>query len=130
MTIPPSLLARLLALSLVLTTATQLRMPRLPIGPGELLLVIFLFGASFKVFTCWASQRFTSHNYWILCFWICSSIAMLFGALHSYQENILKIPLFLHDSAAYAFVCCLSVILSFWDLNKAHLLNLSRFLVA
>jgi len=102
----------LAAVGLLLTTATQFRLGGLPIGPGEICLVIWL-GLSFLDQTYRRGSLVTPGFSCMLTFWAVFAIAESLGALTGYVIRYPRdIGLFLHDVMAYPLMAafgCLSV---------------------
>ena len=67
-----------LALSLVFTTASQFRLPGLPVGPGELGLVVWI--AWFVLQTLICGARFSSRAVFTLLLFSLASLACAFAA--------------------------------------------------
>jgi hypothetical protein len=106
------ILDALLALGLLLSTASELRPMGAPLGPGEALLVIWALAMLFR-----EADRLGAPLTPALCrlliFWLLFAIALSFGTLAGYVLDDLHDPdLFFHDVMAYpllAAVSCLSV---------------------
>jgi hypothetical protein len=102
----------LLALGLLLSTASELRPAGAPIGPGETLLVVWTVAMLFR-----QGGRFDSPLTPALCrllvFWLLFAVALSLGTLAAYALSDIHDPnLFFHDVMAYpllAAVSCLSV---------------------
>jgi hypothetical protein len=102
----------LLALALLLTTATQFRPPGTPVGPGEILLIIWIgLAAGREVVRL--GPPLTPALSRLLIFWVLFLLAQLVGTLTGYIINDAHDPvLFLHDAMAYPLVAifsCLTV---------------------
>jgi len=106
------ILDTLFALGLLLSTATELRLPGVPLGPGEILLA------------CWAllivfreagrlGLPLTPALTRLLIFWLVFFVALSVGTLAGYVLGDIHDPdLFFHDVMAYplaAAISCLSV---------------------
>lgn len=81
----------LLALALLLSTATQLRLPGLPLGPGEALLVIWMLIAGFEAILKRAPPL-TPALRRLLIFWAIFAVAQSIGlfvglAIEDYRDN-------------------------------------------
>lgn len=106
-------LTTMLALGLLLTTATKLRVPGLPIGPGEILLVswitLTLLRALYR-----HDRPLTADFRRMVLFWVWFTIAEALGTLTALVlREKHDSALFLHDVMAYPLVgavACLSVL--------------------
>lgn len=108
---PNATAEKLLVFAVVLSTATKLRLPSVPVGPGEVLLVVWL--------TVAAARRLrgrrplvTQGSRWFRLYWAVCLVAMAAGLLvaellYEYQASGMA-----HDVAAYALVALFSVVLS------------------
>jgi len=101
----------LLALGLLLTTATELRLPAIPIGPGEVSLVVWVVLMLFREVRL--DSPLTTPLSRLLIFWLLFSVALSIGTLAGYAiGDKHDSGLFFHDIMAYALaavVSCLSV---------------------
>jgi hypothetical protein len=89
----------LLALGIVLTTASQLRLPAVPLGFGELCLVLWLGLASLRLL---ATGRVSNPDavLRIVAFWACFAFAMSIGTCLALFLNELEPITMLHDASA------------------------------
>jgi O-antigen ligase len=118
----------LLTAGLVLSVATQLRMPGLPVGAGEVLLALWCCLVWFAALLG-APLRVPRHGAPFLWFWSLSFAVLLadlliwnvVGRRHAYS---------IHAFAAYAFVCILLLTYVVHDTPGRHAKVLSRFVVA
>jgi hypothetical protein len=101
-----------LALGLLLTTATQLRIPGSPIGPGELMLLFWLviaIGRAVLLRDFAANRPFGQ----LLSFWLLFAASLCLGTIVAIASNEdLDAQWFLHDLMAYPLVgavICLAV---------------------
>jgi O-antigen ligase len=109
----------LLALGLLLSSESQLRLGSLPLGPGEICLVIWIFLIPRRevvwlarplLTTVFSKTAFSK----LLVFWLLFALAQIVGTLTGFaigDEH--DSDLFLHDALAYpllATVSCLSVV--------------------
>ena len=105
------ILDALLALGLLLTTATELRLPGIPIGPGEILLALWVVLMLFREVR--PDSPLTPPLSRLLIFWLLFSIALSVGTLAGYAiGDKHDSGLFFHDVMAYALaavVSCLSL---------------------
>lgn len=101
----------LLALGLLLTSATELRLPGIPVGPGEILLVLWVLLMLFQEVR--PDSPLTPPLSRLLIFWLLFSVALSIGTLAGYAiDDRHDSSLFFHDVMAYtltAVVSCLSV---------------------
>ncbi|MBO0756508.1 MAG: O-antigen ligase family protein [Bradyrhizobiaceae bacterium] len=106
------MLDTLLALGLLLSTATELRLPGVPIGPGEMFLVAWAVLMLFREADRLGSPL-TPALARLLIFWLLFAVALSVGTLAGYAIGDTHDPkLFLHDVMAYPLltaVSCLSV---------------------
>lgn len=111
----------LLAFGLLLSTATQLRLPGTPWGPGESLLMIWIIGALADL-TCGGAPALTRPFSHLLLFWAVFTFAQSIGLLVGLAtEDRVDISGVLHTGQAYAFVAILSlllVILPAWRIHR------------
>lgn len=114
----PHLAPWLLALGMVMSVSTQLRLSTIPIGPGELLLFAWVSVTLFER-RCWSTPSARA----LLVVGISGSALLLSGYLFSsYPPGAVR-PSPAHDSAAYLFCWLLA-------LNYATLRNTgSKFLI-
>jgi hypothetical protein len=101
------------ALGLLLSTATELRLPGLPIGPGEILLVFWLALMLVRE-VLRRGPPLTPALARLLIFWLLFAASLSAGTLAGYVIGDKHDPdLFLHDILAYPLlvaVSCLSVV--------------------
>jgi len=104
----------LLALGIVLTTASQLRLPAVPLGFGEVCLVLWLGLASLRLV---ASGRISNPEavLRIGAFWVCFVFALSVGTCLALLRQELDPTTMLHDASAYllmaAFTCLIAATL-------------------
>jgi len=103
----------ILALGLLLTTASQLRVPGLPVGPGEICLAIWILLMLFRETGRFGPPLSRALSR-LLIFWSVFAVAQSLGTLTALVIGDRHDPgLFLHDVMAYpllAAVSCLSVV--------------------
>lgn len=102
----------LLALGLVLGTASQLRLPGFPLGIGEACLVVWLGLASLHLLT---SSRICNPTalLWLLAFWGCFVLIQSFGAfLALLRPEIVDPELVVHDIFAYLLVAAITCLIA------------------
>jgi O-antigen ligase len=97
----------LLAIGLLLTTASQLRLPGLPLGPGELALLLWLAA---EIFRRLASPTPVPGRaaLTLLTFWAIFALALSLGALVAITtDEPTEQALVVHDTVAYMLVALL-----------------------
>ncbi len=101
----------LLALGIVLTTASQLRLPAVPIGLGELCLGVWLILAALQLIVGGQvrNARAVLH---IGAFWICFAFAMSIGTCVALLLAEFDPPTMMHDTFAYALVATLALMIA------------------
>lgn len=102
----------LLALGLVLGTASQLRLPGVPLGIGEVCLVVWLGLASLHVLT---SSKICNPTalLWLLAFWAFFIFIQSFGAfLALLRPEIIDPELVVHDIFAYLLVAAVTCLVA------------------
>lgn len=102
----------LLALGLVLGTASQLRLPGVPLGIGEACLVVWLGLASLHVLT---SSKICNPTalLWLLAFWALFVFIQAFGAfLALLRPEIIDPDLVVHDIFAYLLVAAVTCLVA------------------
>jgi len=102
----------LLALGILLSTATQLRLPGLPLGPGEALLAVWMCMAGIEVMLR-RSLPLTPALWRLLIFWAVFAIAQCIGffvglAIEDYRDNGGA----MRTAVAYALVAMLSFLVA------------------
>jgi hypothetical protein len=102
----------LLALGLVLGTASQLRLPGVPLGVGEACLVVWLGLASLHLLAC--SRIYNPQALlWLLAFWVCFIFIQSFGGvLALLRPEIVDPELVVHDIFAYLLVAALTCLVA------------------
>lgn len=102
----------LLALGLILGTASQLRLPGVPLGLGEACLVLWIGLASLRLL---ADSRIANPNalLWLLLFWFCFILIQSFGAfLALLRPEIIDPELVVHDIFAYLLVAAITCLVA------------------
>jgi O-antigen ligase len=99
------------AIGVVMTGATQLRLAGQPMGPGELLLVVWI---AFVGFCLLRGVRFAYTNTFkvFLTFWLVSALLMSLGSLVALHINRLADRTIGHDTQAFLFLSVLICLLS------------------
>jgi O-Antigen ligase len=100
----------ILALGLLFTTASQLRLPGVPIGPGELGLVVWIVAILFRTLLSGApaSSRPRAVSD-LLIFWGALALALSLGMITAMATGeAFESDLVLHDAAAYVLVAVVS----------------------
>ena len=100
----------ILALGLLFTTASQLRLPGVPIGPGELGLVVWIVAILFRTLLSGAPSssrpRAVSD---LLIFWGAFALALSLGMITAMATGeAFESDMVLHDAAAYVLVAVVS----------------------
>jgi hypothetical protein len=101
----------ILALSLLFTTASQLRLPDVPVGPGELGLVAWIAGTAYGILLSGLPSRARTAMA-LLAFWATFALALGAGMITAMATaERFEADLMLHDVVAYTLVaivsCCL-----------------------
>jgi len=100
----------LLALGLVLSIAPQLRPNGLPIGPGEICLVIWIalmMGGTRDLLR----SKLTPALSGMLIFWVLFTISLCLGSMTAFAIGDIHDPdLFIHDALAYPLLAAVSVL--------------------
>ena len=102
----------LLALGLILGTASQLRLPGVPLGLGEACLVLWIGLASLRLLV---DPRISNPNalLWLLAFWFCFILIQSFGAfLALLRPEIIDPELVVHDIFAYLLVAAITCLVA------------------
>lgn len=100
----------LLATGLVLTTASQLRLPGMPFGPGEICLLVWLMLASFR-FTVQRRTLNPEAFFRIVMFWLCFALALSLGMCVAYLRRELDPAWVSHDAFAYLLMAGMSCLI-------------------
>ena len=101
-----------LALGLVLSTASQLRPAGLPIGPGEICLVIWI-ALVLSGMRDLARSKLTPALSRMLVFWVSFTISLCIGSMTAFVIGDIHDPgLFLHDLFAYPLLAAVSLLSS------------------
>jgi hypothetical protein len=101
----------LLALGIVLTTASQLRLPAVPLGVGEVCLVLWLVLASLRLAV---SGRICNPRAMlqISSFWACFAFALSVGTCLAFLYQELDLESMLHDAFAYLLVAAITCLIA------------------
>jgi O-Antigen ligase len=98
----------ILALGLLFTTASQLRLPDVPLGPGELCLIVWIAAVGFRILmpgARWSAGAISG----LVAFWVVLALALSIGmvtAVATAEE--FDSGLVLHDVAAYTLIAVTS----------------------
>jgi O-antigen ligase len=101
----------LLALGIVLTTASQLRLPAVPLGFGEACLVLWLALASLRLAAS-GSIRNARAVLRIGAFWACFAFALSVGTCLAFLNQELDPATMLHDAIAYLLVAAITCLIT------------------
>jgi len=98
----------ILALSLLFTTASQLRLAALPVGPGELGLVAWIACTAYKTLVSGAPYRAPTGSA-LLGFWAAFALALSLGVIVAmFTGERFEPALMLHDVVAYTLIAIVS----------------------
>ena len=101
----------LLALGLLLSTATQLRPEGLPLGPGEICILLWL-GLTLARHTGW-SLTASPATHPVLAFGLVLVVAESAGLMMGMAiEQFFDVPAIAHDIFAYTFLICATTMIS------------------
>lgn len=100
----------LLAFGIVLTSASQLRLPAVPLGIGEVCLVLWLALASLRLLVT-GRVRNARALLRISAFWACFAFALSVGTCLALLLRELDVPSMLHDAFAYLLVAAISCLI-------------------
>lgn len=110
----------LLATGVVLSAATQLRPGGLPVGPGEIVLLLWL-GLSLCTWVRAPSLVINAPLLQLGCFWLVLAIALSIGAVVGFLvEPFHDYPGMLHDLVAYGLMMLVSCVLAVDLLDPAR----------
>jgi hypothetical protein len=98
----------ILALGLLFTTATQFRLPGMPVGPGELALLVWIAGMAFR--TLGSGEPFLTRAVSaLLAFWGAFALALSLGMITAMaSREVFEPDLVLHDAMAYGLIAVVS----------------------
>src|SRR4051794_12700664 len=101
----------LLAFGIVLTTASQLRLPAVPLGVGEVCLVLWLGIASLRLVI---SGRICNPSavLQIGAFWACFAFALSVGTCLALLIDELDPSTMLHDAMAYLLAAAITCLIA------------------
>jgi hypothetical protein len=98
----------ILALALLLTTASQLRLPGAPVGPGELGLAVWIVGTLFRALATGAVPGMANVSA-LLAFWGTFALALSVGMIMAMASGeAFESALVLHDALAYVLIAVVS----------------------
>lgn len=100
----------LLAFGIVLTTASQLRLPAVPLGIGEVCLVLWLAVGSLRLLVT-GQVRNARAVLRIGTFWACFAFALSLGTCLALLLRDLDLASMLHDAFAYLLVAAISCLI-------------------
>ncbi len=120
----------LLAIGILLSTASQLRPSAAPIGPGEVCLVIWI-ALTIGRQTVQLGTQFTPALSRLVIFWLLFAAAQSIGTLTGFTiGDVHDTSLFMHDVLAYLLLAAISVLCVAGPGAGAHLHRVAWFLVA
>jgi O-antigen ligase len=100
------------AAGISLTTATQLRLPGIPLGPGEMMIVTWMLVVAIRVFVFKHHlMTITALTKAIFLFWIVSFASLMLGLLNSNARGVVSKQVY-HDIFAFSFIFIFSLIFS------------------
>lgn len=109
-----------LAIGLLLTTASQLRLPGVPVGPGELALLLWVVAVVVRVLLLESGPGAPGRSV-MLGFWVVFALALSVGMVTAIATGEqFDASFVLHDTAAYALaaaVSCLCMMVP-WSLRR------------
>ncbi|WP_416826518.1 O-antigen ligase family protein [Ectobacillus polymachus] len=116
------------SIGLCFTTATQLRIHGLPIGPGEIMLFLWIV---IKIFWIFKKKEviLTPLSRNLTFFWFFLFLFLTIGTLCSAYLGILY-PFAAHSFFAYLFSCLLIIVLSFERNLKIKVITIAKILVS
>ncbi|WP_197036003.1 O-antigen ligase family protein [Fischerella sp. PCC 9605] len=97
-----------LAISIALTTATQLRLPGIPVGVGEIVLLLWMLSVGIRILLH-RSYLITSVAKIVIFFWIAVFTCLTLGMLVAYFMDVLD-PGPLRDLFAFVFASLFSIL--------------------
>ncbi len=98
----------ILALGLLFTTASQLRLQGMPVGPGELVLLVWIAGMVFKTLVS-GEPSFTRAVSGLLAFWAAFALALSLGMITAMATGeAFDRDMVLHDAMAYLLTAAVS----------------------
>jgi O-Antigen ligase len=101
----------LLALGLVLSPASQLRLPGVPLGPGEVCFVLWVLSGLLSEATR-VGPPFTPVFTRLFLYWVAFGSSLVIGTLMAMVIGDLHDPgLFMHDALAYPLLAAISLLL-------------------
>ena len=101
------MLNALLAFGLAFTTATQMRLPGIPLGTGEVSLVLWLGLILLRQLT--GGRVFNQRALLLVgLFWVLLTLALSIGLCVALLSNFLDLSSMLHDAEAYALMAVIS----------------------
>ncbi|MES2029764.1 MAG: O-antigen ligase family protein [Pseudomonadota bacterium] len=119
----------LLSFGVVLTTASQLRLPGIPLGVGEICLVLWLVIVSLRAVVTGRICNATALLR-IGAFWVCLSFALSVGTCVAYLSQELDLPSMLHDAFAYLLVAAFTCLIVATMETNVALRQTQWFLIA
>ena len=120
----------LLAAGIAMSSAAQLRLPGLPLGPGEFCLALWLV-LSLTRALAGAGLAFTGALRQWLAFWIALALSLSVGAvLGLFIDDMPDVGGMLHDTTALCLMAAITILASAEPDADRHLRQTAWFLVA
>ncbi|TDL76477.1 O-antigen ligase family protein [Peribacillus frigoritolerans] len=113
---------------LILSTATQLRIPGSPIGPGEIILLLWMM-MTFTIQFKYRGIFITSLSRKLVPFWFFMFLCLFIGTMVSIYLGVL-VPGFGRTFLAYLFSSLLFIVLSFEKNWKTQVLMIAKITVS
>lgn len=118
-----------LSIGILFSTYTQFRFAELPVGPGEILLSIWLLIRAFGMLND-RNIEISRTTKKIFLFWLLMVIALCVGTMRLYFIGENHVPsLVMHDFFAYVFAGCISVACVFQRYADFHFRRTARQLI-
>jgi len=104
---------RWLIVALILTTATQLRVAGLPVGPGEVMLLLWILHAGLRSVTQAGEPDDTLPLIRPLAwFWLVNWVLLIVGLYFGYRRGILGVSKSMHDVPALVLMTAFSMVVA------------------
>lgn len=100
------------SIAIVATTATQLRAPGVPIGPGELMLLVWVLFHIAKILLVDGRVNLNPATRILICFWLPSTVLLVLGAIAAIALDVTSQSA-VHDALAFVFSFLVLLVFSF-----------------